>query len=102
MEFLAIACGVIGMALTFNLLFSFLYLISKSAGHGLYRWVVHDLDFLMVLSFPIFGITEFVANRLYSKFNWFAARILLIIYAILLFVLAIIFFIIFGEIAGSK
>lgn len=102
MEFLAIACGIIGMSLTFNLFFAFLYLISKSGGHGFYRWIVHDLDFLVILSSPVFGITEFVANKLYNRFNWFTARILLILYSILLFVLAIIFFITFGKIAGSK
>ncbi|WP_165998424.1 hypothetical protein [Bacillus sp. Cs-700] len=102
MEFLAIVFGFIGLSLCFNLFFSFLYLISKSAGHGFYRWMVHDLDYLMILSTPLIGLTQFVATRIYEKFNWFIARVLLILFSILLFVLAIIFFILFGKMAGSK
>ncbi|WLR61527.1 hypothetical protein [Guptibacillus hwajinpoensis] len=102
MEFLAIVCGFIGLSLCFNLFFSFLYLISKSAGRGFYRWVVHDLEFLMVLSTPLIGLTQFVASRIYGRFNWFIARVLLILFSILLFISAIIFFILFGKMAGSK
>lgn len=102
MEFIAIACGFIGLSLCFNLFFSFLYLISKSAGRGLYRWVVHDLEFLMILSYPLIGLTQFVASRIYERFNWFIARVLLVLFSISLSVFAIIFFILFGKMAGSQ
>ncbi|MGX1432360.1 hypothetical protein ACUXCC_000749 [Cytobacillus horneckiae] len=101
MEFLAIVCGIIGALLTFNLLFSLLYLLSKTAGNGFYRWVVHDLEFLMILSFPFFGLTQYVASSVYERFNWFVARILLVVYAILLLIVAIIFFMLFSHFAES-
>ncbi|WP_165998428.1 hypothetical protein [Bacillus sp. Cs-700] len=91
-EFLATVCGFIGISLCFNLFFSFLYLTSKSAGQGFYRWVVHDLDYLMVLSSPLIGLTQFVASRIYNKFNWFVSRLLLIVFSFVLLVSSIISF----------
>lgn len=92
--------GVIGVFITINLLFSFMYMISFTLGNGFYRWIVHDMDFLMILSYPLFGPTQFVATKLYDRFNWFIARILVICYSILLLILAIVFFYLFGMFAG--
>jgi hypothetical protein len=97
---IAIIFGVIGGFLTINLLFSFIYIISFTMGNGFYRWIVHDMDFLMILSFPLFGPTQYVATKLYDRFNWFIARILVICYSILLLILAIVFFYLFGIFAG--
>ena len=95
-EYIAIFCGMIGMFLMINLFFSFIYLISKTAGNWFYRWASHDeFELLVILSFPFLGLTQYAASRSYEKFNWFTARIMLILYAILLFILAILFFILF-------
>ncbi|PFG15053.1 hypothetical protein [Bacillus sp. es.036] len=96
MEYIAIFCGMTGMFLMINLFFAFLYLISKIAGSWFYRWASHDeLGLLVILSFPLLGLTQYAASRCYEKFNWFIARMLLILYAMLLFILAILFFILF-------
>ncbi|MBN8209832.1 hypothetical protein JI666_13830 [Bacillus sp. NTK071] len=96
MDILAVVCGAIGFSLIFNMFFSLLYLLSKSAGKGLYRWVTYDdFELLTILIFPFLGLTQYVASRLYEKYNWFKARIILILYSILLLILAILFFILF-------
>lgn len=99
MHLLTVVVGAIGFALIFNLFFSLLYLISKSAGKGLYRWATHDdFEILTILIFPFLGLTQYVSSKLYEKFNWFKARILIILYSILLLILAILFFILFDYI----
>ncbi|TKD70758.1 hypothetical protein FBF83_09085 [Pseudalkalibacillus hwajinpoensis] len=96
MNILAVCCGAIGFFLISNLLFSLLYMLSKSAGKGFYRWTSHDdLEILVIVTAPLFGLTQYVASTLYEKYNWFKARILLILYSILLVILAILFFILF-------
>lgn len=96
---ITVVFGVIGAFTVFNLLFACLYLFSKTLGNRFYRWIVHDLEFLMVLSFPLFGPTQAIASQVYERFNWFAARIVLIFYLILLLILAIVFFMLFGHFA---
>ena len=96
MDILATCCGVIGVFLIINMFFSLLYLLSKSAGKGFYRWASHDdLEILVIVTAPLFGLTQYVASRLYEKHNWFKARMILILYSILLLILAILFFILF-------
>ncbi|MBM7619995.1 lipopolysaccharide/colanic/teichoic acid biosynthesis glycosyltransferase [Bacillus tianshenii] len=99
MEILATVFGMLGVFVSFQLLLALLYLISRTAGNVFYRWVVHDLDFLMVLSFPLFGGTQYVASRTYHRFNWFLARLLLILFSILLLIVAVVFFILFSYFA---
>lgn len=100
MRILAIIFGVLGIFIFINLLFSLLYLLSKSAGKGFYRWVTYNMDYLMVLSYPLFGVTQWVASSMYERFNWFLARIILVMYTILLVILLIVCFSFFGYFAG--
>lgn len=87
--------------LLFNVLFALLYILSKSAGIGFYRWITHD-GLLDILSFPIMGLTQWAASSLYERHNWFVARVLLILYTILIFILAIVSFIVFGYIEDIR
>ncbi|MBT2763344.1 hypothetical protein [Paenibacillus sp. ISL-20] len=98
-DIITVVFGVIGTFTVFNLLFACLYLFSKTLGNGFYRWIVHDLEFLMIVSFPLFGPTQFIASQVYERFNWFAARVVLIFYSIGLMILAVIFFMLFGYFA---
>ncbi|MDQ0272743.1 hypothetical protein [Cytobacillus purgationiresistens] len=99
-KFIAVVFGLVGLLLTINLLFSFLYILSKSAGKGLYRWIVYDTEFLMILASPFFGLTELVASHVYKRFNWFNSRLLLVLYAFVLMVLTIIIFLICDHFLG--
>lgn len=102
MQFLTIACGVIAVLLTFNLFFSILYFVSRTAGTRLYHWATHeDLEVLILLSFPFFGLTQYVASRCYDRFNWFQARGMLLSFSILLFLIDIGFFISFIHLSES-
>ncbi len=100
MEFIGTFLFMIGVFLLFNFLFSLLYLLSRSAGNGFYRWITHDLDFLIILSFPLFGLTQWVASSVYERFNWFIARLLIIIYSVFIFIIAIVCFYMFGAVEG--
>ncbi|WP_225230572.1 hypothetical protein [Cytobacillus stercorigallinarum] len=99
MGFIAVLFGTLGFFLIVNLFFSFLYLISRAAGGKFYSWIVYDFEFLMILALPFFGLTEYVANEFYERFNGFVTRMLLLVYALLVFILAIICFILFGYFA---
>ncbi len=102
MQFLTIAFGIIAVLLTFNLLFSLLYFVSRTAGHGFFRWATHEhLEVLTILSFPFFGLTQYVASRWYDRFNWFKARGMLLSFSILLLLLDIGFFISFIHLSES-
>lgn len=102
MGVIATIFGILGTFLLFNFLFALLYTMSKTAGNGFYRWITHDLEFLMSLSAPLFGLTQLVASSTYERFNWFIARVLIFLYAILVFVLAIVCFIAFGHFADMQ
>ncbi|KMJ57621.1 hypothetical protein AB685_16630 [Bacillus sp. LL01] len=102
MQILAVSFGSLGAFILFNFFLTLLYILSKSAGNGFYRWITHDLDFLIILSFPLFGLTQWVASSAYERFNWFVARALLILYAIIIFILAIVSFIVFGYIEDNR
>lgn len=96
MDMLITCCVAIGFFLVINLFFSFLYMVSKTAGNGFYRWATHDDFFtLTLITWPLFGLTQYTASRFYEKFNWFTARLMLILYATLVLILAISFFILF-------
>ncbi|MGD6776975.1 hypothetical protein ACQCT3_10975 [Sutcliffiella horikoshii] len=84
--------------LLFNFLFALLYLLSRSAGDGFYSWITHDLDFLIILTGPMFGLTQWAASSLYERFNWFVARVLIILYSVFIFIIAIICFYMFGAV----
>lgn len=102
MGVIATIFGILGTFLLFNFLFALLYTLSKKAGNGFYRWITHDLEFLMILSAPLFGLTQLIASSIYGRFNWFVARVLLFLYAILVFVLAIVCFVAFGHFADMQ
>ncbi|KMJ57622.1 hypothetical protein AB685_16635 [Bacillus sp. LL01] len=101
MKYIAIFLGMLGIFILVNFLFSLLYILSRSAGKGFYRWITYDLDFLEILSSPLFGITQWVAGVTYERFNWFVARVLLILYAIFILILSIVCFSMFWYI-GDK
>ncbi|MFC0190095.1 hypothetical protein ACFFJY_17500 [Fictibacillus aquaticus] len=86
---MGILAMIVGFGVVFsvtNILFSFLYLISYSAGKGLYQWIIRDIDFLELLVAPFLGLTYYIANKLFGKFNWFNARILLVVYALFMLI----------------
>jgi len=86
--------------LLFNFLFAILYLLSRPAGNGFYSWITHDLDFLIILSGPMFGLTQWAANSMYERFNWFIARVLIILYSVFIFIMVIVCFYMFGAVEG--
>jgi len=90
---------VLGIFMLFNFGFSLLYILSKTAGNSFYRWITHELDFMMILAAPFFGVTQWAASSMYERFNWFVARLFLVFYSILVLILTIVIFIIFGYVA---
>ncbi|WLR61526.1 hypothetical protein [Guptibacillus hwajinpoensis] len=42
MDVFITCCGAIGFFLVINFFFSLLYMVSKTAGNGFYRWSTHD------------------------------------------------------------
>ncbi len=100
MELIGTILFMLAVFLFFNLLFAFLYLFSRTAGNGFYSWITHDLDFLIILSGPMFGLTQWAASSLYDRFNWFVARILIILYSVFIFIMAVICFYMFGAVEG--
>ncbi|MEA1854792.1 hypothetical protein MKX67_01260 [Cytobacillus sp. FSL W7-1323] len=97
--FIAVLFSMLGFFLIINMFLAILYFFSSRAGGKFYSWITEDFVFLMILSIPFFALTELTANELYNRFNGFLARILLIFYIITLFILAIVFFILFGYFA---
>ncbi|WP_404448240.1 hypothetical protein LG307_03655 [Sutcliffiella horikoshii] len=102
MELIGTILFALAAFLLFNVLFALLYILSKSAGIGFYRWITHDLDFLVILSFPLLGLTQWAASSIYGRFNWFVARVLLILYTIVIFIIAIVSFIVFAYIEDNR
>ncbi|WP_404448237.1 hypothetical protein LG307_03650 [Sutcliffiella horikoshii] len=96
MQILAVSFGSLGAFILFNFIFALIYILSKSAGNGIYRWVTYDLDFLMFIFAPLFGLTQWVASSFYERFNWFMARVFLLFYAIYILILSILCFSMFG------
>jgi len=97
MELIGTILFALATFLLFNFLFALLYILSKSAGNGFYRWITHG-GLLDVLCFPIIGLTQWAAGSIYERNNWFVARVLLILYAIFILIVAILCFILFGYI----
>ncbi|MCM3618533.1 hypothetical protein M3936_13165 [Sutcliffiella horikoshii] len=87
---------VLGIFSLFNFGFSLIYILSSTAGNGFYRWITHDLDFMLILAAPFFGVTQWAATSIYEKFNWFVARVLLVFYSVFIFIIVILCFIGFG------
>lgn len=103
MEFIGTIFFMLGAFLFFNFIFALLYLLTRSGGSGFYRWVTHGgLDFLKVIYLPFFGLTQWVASSIYERFNWFVARILLVLYAVFLLIIVILCFIGFGYTAENQ
>lgn len=102
MGLLATIFGMMGTFILVNFLLGLLYILSKTGGKGFYRWITHDLGFLMLLSSPIFGLTQLMATIIYDRFNWFVARVLLVLYATIILILAIVCFIMFGYFADRQ
>ncbi|MGD6776973.1 hypothetical protein ACQCT3_10985 [Sutcliffiella horikoshii] len=100
MEFIGTIFFMVGGGLTFNFIFALLYILSRSAGRGFYRWITHG-GLLDVLCFPVIGLTQWAAGSIYERYNWFVARVLLIFYAMFILIVAILCFIIFGYIADQ-
>lgn len=96
MQILAVSFGSLGAFILINFFFALLYILSRSAGNGLYGWVTHDLDFLEIIFAPLFGLTQWAASSLYERFNWFVARLFLIFYAIFILIVSIFCFSMFG------
>lgn len=95
MELIGTVFFMLGALLLLNFLFALLYILSKSAGNGFYKWVTYG-GLLSVLYFPIMGLTQWAAISIYERFNWFVARVLLVFYAVFIFIIVILCFIGFG------
>ncbi|WP_404460912.1 hypothetical protein [Sutcliffiella horikoshii] len=96
MQILAVSFGTLGAFILLNFIFALLYILSRSAGNGLYRWVTYDLDFLVVIFAPLFGLTQLAANSLYERYNWFVARVFMVFYAIFILIVSLLCFSMFG------
>ncbi len=101
MEIIAVLFFVLAFFSTINLLFSILYFIGYTVGNGFYKWAVHDLGFLITLTYPLFGPTQYVASNIYNRFNWAISRVLIVCYFILLIILVIVFFYLFSTITDK-
>jgi hypothetical protein len=93
---------VLGIFSLFNFGFSLIYILSRTAGNGFYRWITHDLDFMLILAAPFFGVTQWAASSMYERFSWFVARLLLVFYSVLVLIVTIVIFIIFGYVADMQ
>ncbi len=79
---------VIGAMLFTNFFYALLYLLSRTAGDRLSDGFSKYADCLGVLMFfPFLGLTNLSAMLIYDRFNWFVARLVLLLYAALLFIL---------------
>lgn len=94
-DFLSVSLCILGILFTINFLFALLYILSKTAGNGLYRWVTMDYEFLALFAFPFFGLTELVASEVYARYNWFIARVVLFGYILIVMVLIVVCFMLF-------
>lgn len=78
----------IGAMLFTNFFYALLYLLSRTAGD----WLSDEFSRYggclgALLFFPFLGLTNFSAMLIYDRFNWFVARLVMFLYAVLLFVL---------------
>ncbi|WP_010199997.1 hypothetical protein [Bacillus sp. m3-13] len=96
MQILAVSFGSLGAFILINFFFSLIYILSRSAGNGVYRWFTHDLDFLAIIFAPLFGLTQWAASSLYERYNWFVARVFLLFYAIFILIFSLLCFSMFG------
>ena len=96
MQILAVSFGSLGAFILINFFFALLYILSRSAGNELYRWVTHDLDFLAIIFAPLFGLTQWAASSFYERYNWFVARVFLLFYVIFILILSMLCFSMFG------
>ncbi|KMJ57620.1 hypothetical protein AB685_16625 [Bacillus sp. LL01] len=88
MEFIETIFFIIGALLFTNFFFALLYLLSRSAGEGLINGISHSSECLgTLLVLPFLGLTHFVAILTYDRFNWFVARVVILLYAIFLFII---------------
>lgn len=88
MGFLETIYFVIGTMLFTNFFYAVLYLLSRSAGEWIFNGFCKYSDCLGgLLLFSLMGFTSVVAEHIYDRFNWFVARLLILLYALLLFIL---------------
>lgn len=88
MGFIETIYFAIGAILFTNFFYALLYLLSRTAGDWLSDGVSKYADCLgVLLFFPFLGLTNFLAMLTYDRFNWFVARLVILLYAILLLVL---------------
>jgi len=91
MGFLETIYFVIGAMLFTNFFYALLYLLSRTAGDWVSDGVSKYADCLgVLLFFPFLGLTNFLAMLIYDRFNWFVARLVMLLYAALLFILFIV------------
>jgi quinol-cytochrome oxidoreductase complex cytochrome b subunit len=100
MELMGTVFFMLGAFLFLNFVFALLYILTRSGGNGFYRWVTYG-GLLSVLYFPIMGLTQWAATSIYERFNWFVARVLILLYAIFIFIIVILCFTMFGYLAGK-
>ncbi|TYS67643.1 hypothetical protein FZC76_13795 [Sutcliffiella horikoshii] len=85
----------IGSFIFINFFFALLYLLSRRAGDRLFDGLCKYSDCLgSLLILILLGLTNFVAMLIYDRFNWFVARLVMLLYAALLFISFFIFLII--------
>lgn len=94
-EIFAIVFFSLGAFAVLNILYSFLFILTKNAG-GMYRWLIKDFDVIEIGAFPLFGPTYYVSEKLYNRYNWFNARLILLGWAIFLLLFMILMFYLFS------
>lgn len=94
MNFIETIYFVIGTFIFINFFFALFYLISRSASDRLFDGLCKYSDCLgSLFILTLLGLTYFVAMFIYDRFNWFVARLLMLLYAALLFISFFIFLI---------
>ncbi|OYD56659.1 hypothetical protein CGZ90_16755 [Fictibacillus aquaticus] len=85
MEIINTGLTILNICIVTNLLYAFLFLISRSAGEGFANWISSGSDIVTGIMYIFFiGLTFITANLIYETYNWFISRMLLIVYIVAL------------------
>ena len=79
-----------------NLIYGIFFLIAYKGVSNFYPWITYEFDgvflfFASIIAFYFCGMSYYVATFVYEKTNWFFARLLILVYIIILITLMIVF-----------
>lgn len=85
-----------------NLIYGVFFLIAYKGISNLYPWILDGfggafLIFTSIIAFYFCGLSFYVATFVYEKNNWFIARLLILLYIVILITLLIVF----GQLLGK-